>query len=282
MDISSRFKEPLLTALLSKVADVANELGIPFFVVGATARDLILLHGFGVQTGRATKDIDLGFSVASWSQYTTLKDALVATGDFKPVGTKQRMHFQESLQVDVLPFGEIVGSDGKIRWQPHEDTELNLLGFDEAYRNAIPVKVSANPNVEVRIASPTGLVLLKIFAWDDRRPVSKDAIDLGILIRSYMRIGNESRLWDEHNDLLQEDDFDYEVAWARILGRDLAAICENRTRERVLEILNRELEGELPLVVLSAENGREIDRTFEFWDAIRKGLAEAGPSELRS
>ena len=32
----------------------------PFFVVGASARDIVLKFGFGIETIRATNDIDLG------------------------------------------------------------------------------------------------------------------------------------------------------------------------------------------------------------------------------
>ena len=274
MDISNKIEDPILIGLLTCVASVANELEIPFFVVGATARDLILRDGFGIVPGRATRDIDLGFSVSSWDQYAKLKDALAATGQFESIGKNQRMSFQNMAMLDVLPFGEIVDSDCKIKWQPHEDTELNLIGFNEAYANAIPVTISSEPFVEVKIASAAGLVLLKIFAWNDRRPGSKDAIDLGILIRSYLLVGNEARLWDEHDDLLQDENFDYEVAGAHILGRDLAHICQKSTRDKILEILDRELDidGDLPLVIQSAASSPQIDRTIDFWEAIRVEL----------
>ena len=115
---------------------------------------------------------------------------------------------------------------------------------------------------------------LKIFAWNDRRPGSKDAIDLGILIRSYLLVGNEARLWEEHDDLLQEENFDFEVAGAHILGRDLAHICQKSTRDKILEILDRELDtdGDLPLVVQSAASSPQIDRSIDFWEAIRVEL----------
>lgn len=38
---------------------VASELHIPYLVVGATARDLILYHGFGAAIERGTRDIDI-------------------------------------------------------------------------------------------------------------------------------------------------------------------------------------------------------------------------------
>ena len=276
MDISNKFDDPIFVELLTCVGVVTSELDMPYFVVGATARDLVLRYGFDIHPGRATKDIDLGFSVASWNEYERLKGALEATGVFKSEGKHQTMYFREHTKVDLVPFGGIAGTNKKLLWQPGEDTELNLLGFDEAYRNSIKVKISADPLIEIKIASAAGLVLLKLFAWDDRKPMTKDAIDLGILIKSYLQIGNQERLFQEHEDLLNQEDFDYEVAGAHLLGRDLAQICEKDTRKRVLNILERELrsEGDLPLVVQSAGSSPKIDRTLEFWEAIRYDLTK--------
>jgi len=277
MDISNKFDDPIFAELLLAVQNVAAELDIPFFVVGATARDLLLWYGHGIRPGRATRDIDFGFSVSSWEQYDELKAALVATGEFAAIGEKQRMHFKGNTKVDILPFGQIVDSEGKITWRPDGDTELNLLGFDEAFENSIVVKISSDPFVEVKIASAVGLVLLKLFAWNDRKPGNKDAIDLGILIRSYMQVGNGSRIFQDHLDLTNSEHFDYETAGAHLLGRDLAEICQKDTHEKILKILDRELndEGDLPLVVQSAASSPQIDQTLNFWQAIRHELQSA-------
>ena len=273
LNISDKFDNLALVDLLRSVDAVAKASGIPFFVVGATARDIVLWYGYGIRTGRATRDIDLGFSVSTWEQFNELKQTLIATGNFRQVTEKTRMIFKGSTWVDLLPFGEIVDINAKIAWPPNGDTELNLLGFDEAFNTAITVRISDDPLVEVKIASAAGLVLLKIFAWDDRKPVDKDAIDLGILIRSYLQIGNQARFFDEHADLIN-DNFDYEVAGAYLLGRDLAAICQEETRKKILQILDRELDGEgdLPLVVKSAASSPQIEKTLAFWEAIRHEL----------
>ena len=45
MDISDRFDIPIIVELLAKVSNVASELNVPFFIVGATARNLVLQYG---------------------------------------------------------------------------------------------------------------------------------------------------------------------------------------------------------------------------------------------
>ncbi len=66
-DISPKFSvrperpvDPLLVDILKQVDLVAREQGIDYFVGGAMARDLILQHVFGKDTGRATRDVDFG------------------------------------------------------------------------------------------------------------------------------------------------------------------------------------------------------------------------------
>ncbi|MBW2334453.1 MAG: hypothetical protein JRF06_05045, partial [Deltaproteobacteria bacterium] len=66
--------------LFETIAKAAESLNVPFFVVGATARDIILSEGYGIEVGRATKDIDLGVQVPDWSGYEQLKAGLVRTG----------------------------------------------------------------------------------------------------------------------------------------------------------------------------------------------------------
>ncbi|WP_162299762.1 hypothetical protein [Marinospirillum perlucidum] len=55
-------------------------LNIPYLVVGATARDLILVKAFGVHLQRATQDIDFAIKVANWDAFENLKSALLESG----------------------------------------------------------------------------------------------------------------------------------------------------------------------------------------------------------
>ena len=274
INISGKIEDAKVVALLGEINTVTNELDIPFFVVGAMARDLILWYGYGVAPGRATMDIDLGVRVSSWDQFNRLKDSLIQSKQFRSHGNKCRLMFRGDLPIDVLPFDLDGDEHKKIEWPPGDGEELNMGGFSEAYSCAIRVEIAANPKLVVKVASPVGLVLLKLIAWNDRKPENKDAIDLGILVRSYLSLDNMNRLAEEHDDLLNVEDFDFEIAGAHLLGRDLIKICLPQTRKLLLQILDRELDadGNLPLVVNSAESSPQINRTFEFWSAIREEL----------
>lgn len=64
-DWSGKIDQPIIEAL-SALKQEADALNIPFFVVGATARDLILKQGYGIEPSRLTRDIDLGIKVAGY------------------------------------------------------------------------------------------------------------------------------------------------------------------------------------------------------------------------
>lgn len=51
-----------LVALYADVSNHAQALGINYLVVGAMARDLVLVHGFNATIERGTKDVDLLFT----------------------------------------------------------------------------------------------------------------------------------------------------------------------------------------------------------------------------
>lgn len=62
--------------LIRALDHAAMQLHIPYFVIGATARDILIEHVHGLETTRATRDIDFAVSVASWEGFTQLKEQL--------------------------------------------------------------------------------------------------------------------------------------------------------------------------------------------------------------
>jgi predicted nucleotidyltransferase len=71
--------DPSTIRVLSAVDYVASALNCPFFVAGATARDLMLVNVYGLRPGRATRDIDFGIAVESWDEFQGLKERMIAT-----------------------------------------------------------------------------------------------------------------------------------------------------------------------------------------------------------
>jgi predicted nucleotidyltransferase len=237
--------------LFREIIDVTARLNIPFFVIGAFARDLILNLHYGIAVKRATADIDCGIQVKSWDQFEQLKVSLVRTGLFaQDERQQQRLNYQDRLKIDIVPFGAIE-KEGKIFW-PDEETTMITVGFDEAYKDTLTVRLA--DDIEIRICSLAGLALMKLIAWNDRRfQYRKDAEDLCLLMLSYLDAGNQERVIGEgaeYADLL-DDNFDYNLASGRVLGRDVGKLLSERSIGPVLAILEEQTgdKNQYPLVI---------------------------------
>lgn len=241
LDLSGK-TDPASLGIFEAVSDAAGSLKMPFFVVGATARDMMLELGSGGQSKRATLDRDFGLRVAGWYEYDQLMKLLLGAGQFKPTQEVHRLLYRDTLLVDFLPFGEITDAKGEIRWPPDEDVVMNMVGFEDAYQAALTVRVRANPPLDILVATTPGLTIMKLISWADRPgDRSRDAVDLAQILNTYTDVdSNCNRLFEAHLDLTQVENFDYVRAGARLLGRDVARIGKPKTIERVSEILRGE------------------------------------------
>lgn len=266
--------------LLGTIAVVAESLKVPFFVIGATARDMILTQGYGIETGRATKDIDLGVQVSDWEAYERLRKGIIATGKFKrDKKLAQRLVYAETFPIDIIPFGAIAEPDDCLSWPPEHDTTMSTLGFEEAYHNSITVRMRTDPVLDIQFVSLPGLALLKIISWNDnhlRR--DKDAHDLLLLMRTYLDAGNQDRLWNEEGDLVGEDS-DYVRAGSRLLGRDIAAILSKEVKEAVIRILDKETgeQNQYRLVENMMDRGSDsgaFEEALQLLEEMKLGILE--------
>jgi predicted nucleotidyltransferase len=164
-DWSGKIDQPTINAL-SALKKEADALKIPFFVVGATARDLILKHGYGIEPSRLTRDIDLGIKVAGWEQFDRLTNALIAAGRFASTREPQRFRF-DNLLIDIVPFGAIGDERQRISWPPEHVIFMSVVGFDEAYESSITARLNSDPELDIRLPTLPGLALLKVISWAD-------------------------------------------------------------------------------------------------------------------
>jgi predicted nucleotidyltransferase len=236
--------EPLTLKVLEVVASVAAELDLSWFVAGAMARDILLSSVFGLDAGRATKDVDLAVALASWQEFAELKQQLLNTQLFQETkDAAHRLYYRPlpsgyGYPLDVIPFGGIQGKEQLIAWPPDMSEIMSVAGYEEALAAAVEVEVQ--PKLVVRVASLPGLAVLKIFAWKDRGDVdARDATDLATLFRRYADAGNMERLYGPELKVLEAADYAVELASPRLLGRDVRGIVSASTSEKLEEILNR-------------------------------------------
>jgi len=240
LNISKKIESIRLEAI-EEIVNITDSEGIPFFIVGATARDLILAKGYNIRPFRATLDIDIGVRVPDWLQYKKLKESLVGTGEFKETKEFHRLIFHNRLNIDLIPFGPIADKMGKIKWPPDEEIVMHIVGFEEAFANSQTIRLRDDPILDISVVTLAGLAVMKMISWKDGYPNRrKDAGDLALIMGNYTDAGNAERIFNEHTDLLDTDDFDYVAGGARLLGRDIATLFSASLKNRVLEILDKE------------------------------------------
>lgn len=237
--------DPLTSRVLRLVDRAAAAAGLPYFVAGAAARDLMLVNVFGLRPGRATRDIDIGVAVKSWDGFQEIKDHLVASNEFEADrGNRHRLSLKASglltgVPVDIIPFGGVESETHTIAWLPDRDVIMNVAGFEEALESS--VRIGIEDDLVVRVASIPGLAVLKLIAWQDRRHENnKDATDLHRLLAAYADAGNLDRIYDEELSLLEDAEYEMELAGSQLLGRDASRICRPETRRQAVAILSSE------------------------------------------
>jgi len=234
---------PMTLAVLTLVDRIARELALDYFVTGATARDFLLYGVFGLDTGRATLDVDLAVAVDSWKQFDAVKVRFLETGAFTAAGDVMHRLFhrgsigQRGYPLDLLPFGGIEQRPNQIAWPPDLSIITNVAGYREALAAAVEVEV--HPGLVVHVASLAGLAILKLFAWADRGAANpKDALDFAVLLSQYSAAGNEDRLFTEELGLLEDLAYNVDLAGPRLLGKDAARVATRETRNKLLALLD--------------------------------------------
>ncbi|MFO7687616.1 MAG: nucleotidyl transferase AbiEii/AbiGii toxin family protein [Desulfobacterales bacterium] len=266
--------------LLSEIDTIALDLKLAFFIVGATARDILLQHAHGIYTTRATLDVDIGVFFSDWEQFRTLKEALVHTGKFSPTRQTQRLLFDDELLLDIVPFGGIAEENDSISWPPEYDIDMSVAGFQECYQHAVSVMVRAEPDLLVKVVSLAGLAILKLVSWDDnieRR--GKDAADLFLIIKNYIAAGNMDRFFEEA-DILKAEDSDYDRSSARFLGREMARMAGQATKTKLVGILEREAVSsqghQIAMDVLRRDKfqNESYEQIVAYFNALLRGLLD--------
>lgn len=239
---SEKFTHPLLKPILLELTDYFKEAGISFFVIGATARDIIMeMHN--ETSGRLTYDLDIAITVNDWEQWKRVEEDITNLENFsKDLDQKQRFIYGDKFQLDIVPFGDIMKSDHKIFWPPNEELAMSVLGFPAADESTVNVRI--DNETEIKIATLSGIFILKINAWKDRNQSNnKDADDIGFIIENYLSIHEERAATTYYDEVYGPEPFRDTTAGAVLLGKDINELLKNHqeTLASIIELLNEEL-----------------------------------------
>lgn len=249
-------------------------------LVGAMARDVLLLHAYGIELPRATTDIDIALAVLDWAAFNKMRDALLASGKFttRTKTLHKLVYVDLNIAIDLIPFEGVEDAKGNIAWPPENAEVMSLIGYREARASAITVGLPYDQQL-VMVSLPM-LAVLKIFAWIERHLTEprKDARDLDAILCNYLKAGNDDRLYSKAAHLLDSPTYDYDLAGAWMCGRDVRNTLEdqsNRTSQIVAQLnsmLDREIDPDGPLRYVSEIQGGNPDQTRKLLAAFAAGL----------
>lgn len=240
---SSKISHPLIKPILEELIPFFQEKEIKFFIIGATARDIILELN-DEQAGRATRDLDIAIAIEDWNKYAEIDNDLVQLPNFsKDTHQKQRFIYCDTYEIDLVPYGQIMEQDDKIYWPPDQDTAMNVLGFKEAEKHIL--KVNIDDQYEVDVVNLTSIFLLKLVAWTDRNNISsKDADDMGFILTNYLSINEDRAIEEFYDEIYTIDPFDTIVAAGALMGIDLNNMIKDNpaTHEFLVKVIDQEIE----------------------------------------
>ena len=227
----TRRLNPVALAIIGALHDTAARHRTSYFIIGATARDILMTHVFGIDAGRATRDVDFAIALEDWPQFEAIKAALLDSGEFSsPTAEPHRLYYRmpehgRAYPIDLIPFGKIADASNSIAWPPDMAVVMNVTGYREALAHALAV--DTGDGVVVSVVSIPALAVLKLLAWNERGlEDNKDAQDLLFLLRNYHHAGNAERLFDDALPLMESCGFDIELAGAALLGYDVRLMAE--------------------------------------------------------
>ena len=259
---SEKIGNPLLMDLLRKISKCSAEMNQVYFVIGATARDLIVRQLVGIASSRRTRDLDLAIAIPDWSAFDDITEALLARGLTKDLKMKQRF-YDGDYELDLVPYGAVAKPDDHIYWPPEEDIAMSVKGFAEVLSDAITVSIDGA--FDVKIASLHGLFILKFSAWMDRHMATrKDADDMEFIIRHYF-FANLSR--NPRPEVYDWKDFDEWIVGAYWLANDISRLLpveQLRFYARRLEEEYRKSEqSHLMLQMLDANSALKFEQVYD-------------------
>lgn len=258
---SEQLDSPLLKELLTKLNHFFQKIETDFYVIGATARDLVLHNVHGFQPDRKTADLDIAIAITDWKQFDTIVELLPKEEDFsKDKSQLQRFLYKDFFKLDIVPFGGVANERGVIYWRSAGERRMSVVGFRQMAEFALTVRI--DDGLPIKVASLPGVFILKLTAWKDRHlENNKDAYDMALLIENYFEIHTE-RIAEEHFDILEDDDFDEFVAGGKLMIRDVKEMLANEQQafDYVKNIITEEAEKEeeSPLINQILETSKQL------------------------
>ncbi len=254
-----------------------KQCGIDFYLVGATVKNLWIVTIHKAGQSRVTKDFDIAALIPHQVAFNQLKQHLITHYPF--TASKENaftLIWKEKYPVDIMPFGEIEDANANVRVAGSGFVNISVPGFAEVYQNGLAT-IQIENKTNFKICSLTGIVILKLLAWNDR-PESrvKDITDIGEIMYEFFEMhldliwDNYSYLFDSHGDNMKE------LANV-VIGLEIKKILSGNLDllEKIISIIEADMaQQEYPVlsVTLAKHFDNTIDENTQLFKCILSGL----------
>jgi predicted nucleotidyltransferase len=236
-----QLRQPAISEMLSSLERGFSQFGIDFYLVGAVARDVWMSGINKIKPGRTTRDIDFAVLINDKGTFEALKDYLINTKDFHPYkGNDFVLIWKDKMQVDFLPFGAIEDEDANVITNGIGLTSSSLQGFKEIYDEGLP-ELELEEKHLFKFCTLPGIVILKLIAYHDRPEKRRDDIkDISDILNHFFNM-YQHEIWENHNELFEQEEAELKEIAARVMGREMAKIAKRNEKlfTRLTDILNR-------------------------------------------
>ena len=130
-----------LAALIRDLRAAKPEADV--MLVGAMARDVLLMHAYGIKLPRATTDIDIALAARDWAAFHALRDALLASEKFvaRTTTLHKLVYVDLNIAIDLIPFNGVEDAGGNITWPPDNAEVMSFIGYREARASALTINL---------------------------------------------------------------------------------------------------------------------------------------------
>jgi len=275
LDISSKI-DAATVSTLSTVDKVTSTLNVPYLVIGATARDMVLHYGYNTPIQRATFDIDFAIQIETWEYFNRVRDQLIAN-DFTSTKNKHRLVSPTNIPIDIIPFGGVEDREGNIAWPPAGETVMSVSGFQEAITNAQQVLVNKEPAVVCPVVTPEGLMVLKLISWSERSRERRknDATDIQYILSNYLEIKNilDDVYNDNNADIIARYDWDPNQASCSLLGIACKELVSDGTYAEIVKLHDSNNVKNIERIVEEMSGG-VLDKNLKLLEAFMNGFTK--------
>jgi predicted nucleotidyltransferase len=276
MNIFQKLNKEELIDMFDILENTFKEFNIDYYVIGALARDIIITGKYDISIPRSTRDVDIAVLIPYYKVFDNLKKCLVEKGFKEHITKGYRLFYNQSIILDLFPFGDIENKDNVVKIYGREIHNLSVFGFNELKGHTEIIEYSANKSFKV--TSLPAICVLKLIAWNDRPSDRlKDIDDIVFIISKYFDIYYED-ICNYNYDLLNNI-FDPDTVSARSLGRDIAGIIISslKVKDAILNILKEntnDVHSSKLAVIMCSFNNKYVEDNFNILAELLKGIKE--------